>query len=77
LYEQLSFVNNLSLGNLLLKRLLMAIPRAEQSRRDFVMFNSSLRIEIPDEVEDMERELAAWEVNNSHRDPYQIPKSSE
>jgi hypothetical protein len=77
LYEQLSFVSNLSLGNILLKRFLMAIPRAEQSRHDFVMFDSSLRIEIPDEVEDMERELAAWEANNSHRDPYQIPKSSE
>lgn len=55
----------------------MAIPRAEQSHRDSVMFDSSLRIEIPDEVEDMERELAAWEANNSHRDLYQIPKSSE
>jgi hypothetical protein len=62
----------------------LAIPQAEQTRRDFVMFDASLRVDIPDEVQDMERELAAWEANRdrhildkSHQDPYRIPKSSE
>jgi len=48
------------------------------------MFDASLRVDIPDEVQDMERELAAWEANRdrhildkSHQDPYRIPKSSE
>ena len=84
MYEHLSIVNNFSLGNLLLKRLLLAIPQAEQTHHDFVMFDTSLRVDIPAEVEEMERELAAWEANRdrqisdkSQQDPYQIPKSSE
>lgn len=84
MYEHLSIVNNFSLGNLLLKRLLLAIPQAEQTRRDFVMFDASLRVDIPAEVAEMERELAAWEANRdrqisdkSQQDPYRIPKSSE
>ena len=76
--------NSFCLGNLLLKRLLLAIPKAQQSRRDFIDFDESLRADIPDEVEEMERDLAAWELNRDRRDsdktlrdPYQIPKSSE
>jgi hypothetical protein len=62
----------------------LAIPKAQQSRRDFIDFDESLRADIPDEVEEMERDLAAWELNRDRRDsdktlrdPYQIPKSSE
>jgi hypothetical protein len=76
--------NSFCLGNLLLKRLLLAIPKAQQSRCDFIDFDESLRADIPDEVEEMERDLAAWELNRDRRDsdktlrdPYQIPKSSE
>jgi len=76
--------NSFRIGNLLLKRLLLAIPKAQQSRRDFVNFDESLRAEIPDEVAEMERNLAAWELNRDHcdsektlHDPYQIIKSSE
>jgi hypothetical protein len=76
--------NSFWIGNLLLKRLLLAIPKAQQSRRDFVNFDESLRAEIPDEVAEMEQNLAAWELNRDRcdpdktfHDPYQIPKSSE
>jgi hypothetical protein len=62
----------------------LAIPKAQQSRRDFIDFDESLRADIPDEVEEMEQDLAAWELNRDRRDsdktlrdPYQIPKSSE
>jgi hypothetical protein len=62
----------------------LAIPKAQQSRRDFVNFDKSLWAEIPDEVAEMEQNLAAWELNRDRRDsdntlydPYQIPKSSE
>jgi hypothetical protein len=64
--------------------LLLAIPKAQQSRHDFVNFDRGLRAEIPDEVAEMERNLAAWELNRDRHDsdkalydPYQIPKSSE
>jgi hypothetical protein len=84
LYEHLSIVNNFSLGNLLLKRLLLAIPQAKQTHHNFVMFYVSLHVDIPAEVEEMEWELAAWEANRDHQisdksqqDPYWIPKSSE
>jgi hypothetical protein len=72
-----------STGNLLLKRLLLAIPKAQESRHDFTNFDKSLRVEIPEEVKEMERDLAAWELNRDCRsgkncgDPYRIPKSSE
>jgi hypothetical protein len=62
----------------------LAIPKAQESRRDFTSFDESLRAEIPDEVKEMEEDLAAWELSRSGgdldktlRDPYRIPKSSE
>ena len=64
-------------GNLLLKRLLIAIPQAIQTRFDFKAFDKSLRQEMPAEVLKMEKALAAWVDDKSCPDPYCIPKSSE
>jgi hypothetical protein len=81
--NQMALLLKVSTGNLLLKRLLLAIPKARESRRDFINFDKSLHEEIPDEVKEMERDLAAWELNRdchsgkNCRDPYRIPKSSE
>jgi len=50
-----------SIGELLLKRLLVAIAEALKARRDFVEFDKSLRAEIPDEVAEAEKSIAAWE----------------
>jgi hypothetical protein len=66
-----------SLGNLLLKRLLLAIPQANQTRKDFVDFDASLREENPEEVATVEQELEAWVVDKTKPDPYRLPKSSE
>lgn len=66
-----------SVGNLLLKRLLLAISRANQSRKDFTAFNESLQAEVPDEVKEAERAIAAWEKDKTQPDPYRVPKSSE
>jgi hypothetical protein len=62
----------------------LAIPKAQESCRDFIKFDENLRAEIPDEVVEMEQKLTAWELNRDCRDvgkthlnPYQIPKSSE
>lgn len=65
------------LGNLLLKRMLLAIPQAIQSRSDFVNFDECLRVDIPEEVDEMERALKAWEEDRSQGDPYRVPKSSK
>lgn len=64
-------------GDLLVKRLLIAITQAKQSRQDFRNFDTSLRAEIPDEVKEMEAAVAAWEADHSKPDPYLMPKSSE
>ena len=72
--------NNFEVG----QRLLLAIPKAQESHRDFTSFDESLCAEIPDEVKEMEEDLAAWELSRSSGDldktlhnPYHIPKSSE
>lgn len=64
-------------GNLLLKRLLLAIPEAIRTANDFRRSNTRLREENPAEVEIMERELLDWELDHSKPDPYQVPRSSE
>jgi hypothetical protein len=64
-------------GDLLLKRLLLAIPQALQSREDYIKFDASLRVDMPDEVNEIEKDLEAWELDKTHRDPYRVPKSSK
>lgn len=66
-----------NIGNLLLKRLLLAIPQAKQSREDFFHFDKGLREEIPHKVVEMEKGLAAWIEDKSCPDPYRVPKSSK
>ena len=56
----------------------MATTEAGKSRRDFTLFDSSLREENLAEVVEMESDLAAWTDDHSSRpDPYRLPKSSE
>jgi hypothetical protein len=64
-------------GNLLLKRLLVAVPQAKQSKKDFIKFDQCLREENLEEVLQMERDVAAWAKDKSRPDPYRLPKSSE
>lgn len=64
-------------GKLLLKRLLQAIPKADEARRDFTLFDSSLRVDIPEEVASMEADIKAWELDKSLPDPYRVPKSGK
>jgi hypothetical protein len=64
-------------GNLLLKRLLLAITQAKQSKDNFVKFDASLREDNLAEIIEMEKDLAAWEEDKSCCDPYRLPKSSE
>ncbi|KIM91411.1 hypothetical protein PILCRDRAFT_607 [Piloderma croceum F 1598] len=67
----------MGLGNLLLKWLLVATTEAGKSRRDFTLFDSSLRKENLAEVVEMESNLAAWTDDHSSRpDPYCLPKSN-
>lgn len=64
-------------GNLLLRRLLVAIPEAQQTRRDFLKFTETLEAEDSDELVLMREELAAWTANKTQPDPYRLPKSSK
>lgn len=57
-------------GNLLLKRLLLAIPQAISSCNDFKRFNARLRDEDPAELQAMELELAEWQEDRLKPDPY-------
>lgn len=57
--------------------MLLAIPKAQSLRRDFVQLNVCLRVENPVEVLAMEEGLAAWENDHSCPDPYRVPKSSK
>jgi hypothetical protein len=66
-----------NIGKCLLKRLLIAIPQAKQTRFDFKTFDKSLCQDVLAEVLKMERVLAAWVDDKSCPDPYRIPKSSE
>lgn len=68
-------INN-SIGNLLLKRLILAIGLAVETRNDFRRFHTSLQTENPTELAAMEAELAAWEIDHDKPDPYLLPKSS-
>jgi hypothetical protein len=66
------------IGNLLLKRLLLATTQANETKEDFIKFDRSLREENPTEVATMESDLATWEADHSSRpDPYRLPKSSK
>jgi hypothetical protein len=65
------------LGNLLLKRLLIAVTQANTSKSDFVKFDHSLREENEEEVKKWETDLAAWAEDNTLPDSYRLPKSSK
>lgn len=60
-----------------MRRLVLAIPRAQNTRDDFENFDKSLREDIPEEVEQMAITLKLWEEDKAHPDPYLLPKSSE
>ncbi|KZP14909.1 hypothetical protein FIBSPDRAFT_751237, partial [Athelia psychrophila] len=66
----------MGLGNLLLKRLILAIGLAVETRNDFRRFHTSLQTENPTELAAMEAELAAWEIDHDKPDPYLLPKSN-
>lgn len=65
------------LGNLLLKRLVLAIPQAIHSYNDYERFTIRLRKEDAVELEAMQNELAEWEEDMTKADPYRLPQSSE
>ena len=65
------------IGNLLLKRMLRAIPEAIRTSKDFVNFDRCLREEDEALVKQWEAELLAWMQDKSLPDPYRIPASCE
>lgn len=67
----------IQVGDLLLKRLLIATPKARRARRDFVEYDSYMRIDRPAEVQAIEEVLAAWQNDRSCPDPYLLPKCSK
>lgn len=70
-------IANIYIGNLLLKRLILAIGSAVETRNDFRRFHTGLQKENPAELAAMETELAAWEADHDKPDPYLLPKSSK
>lgn len=64
------------LGNLLLKQLLIATPKAQMSCRDFNQLDKSLHTENSAEHLAMQTALAAWEADHKQPDPYRLLKSS-
>lgn len=70
------FVDTQLVGNLLLKRLILAIPQAIHLHNDFERFNARLREEDPVELEAMADELTEWEKDRKKPDPYRLPKFS-
>ena len=76
IFFKLVFLNHAVVGNLLLKRLLVAIPQAIRTHNEFVTLNVSLRSENPEELAAMEQALVAWEADKTQPDPYRLPKSS-
>lgn len=65
------------IGNLLLKRMLRAIPEAIWTSKDFVNFDRCLREEDEALVKQWEAELSVWMQDKSLPDPYRIPASRE
>jgi hypothetical protein len=65
------------IGNLLLKRMLRAIPEAIRTSKDFINFDRCLREEDEALVIQWEAELSAWMQDKSLPDPYHIPASRE
>jgi hypothetical protein len=56
----------------------LATTQTDETKKDFVKFDASLRKENPTEVATMESDLAAWEADHLSRpDPYRLPKSSK
>lgn len=64
-------------GNLLVRRLLAAIPEARQTRRDHLRFTDMLEQEYPQHLAATREQLAAWTDDKSQPDPYILPRSSE
>lgn len=61
---------------MLLKRLILAIGMAIETRNDFKRFHAGLQEENTAELAAMEEELAAWQADHAKTDPYLLPKSS-
>jgi hypothetical protein len=55
--------------------MLLAIPEALQSRKDFVTFDGCLREEDNNQVVQWEAEVAAWAEDKLLPDPYRLPPS--
>ena len=67
----------LFLGDLFVHNLCKAIKQARQACIDFEAFDKSLHPDIPEEVEEMELALEAWENDKPQPDPYKLPKASK
>ena len=65
------------IGNLLLKRMLHAIPEAIRTSKDFINFDRCLCEEDEALVIQWETELSAWMQDKSLPDPYRIPALRE
>lgn len=83
-------LNDTRAGNLLLKRLLIAIHQTIRTHAEFKAYDASLREEYPAEIALAEKELAAW-IKETHgkkpcdcvaakysedADPFRMPRSS-
>jgi hypothetical protein len=55
--------------------MLLALPEALQSRKDFVVFDECLHDEDNSQVVQWEAEVAAWVEDKSLPDPYRVPPS--
>ncbi|KAF7974010.1 hypothetical protein HWV62_13513, partial [Athelia sp. TMB] len=64
------------LGNLLLKRILLATPMAKGTHRNFDHLDKCLRKEDPTEHAAMQTALTDWEDDHKNGDPYRMPKST-
>jgi len=76
-HSNCSLTDHSSTGYLLLKRLLVAIPQAIQTRNDFHALTKALKADNPEELIAMEAALEAWESDKTQPDPYRLPKSSK
>ncbi|KAL6302867.1 hypothetical protein BKA93DRAFT_818322 [Sparassis latifolia] len=64
------------LGNMLLCRMLEAIPEAVTHHKDFCKFTSGLLAQCPADISAWRTMLEKWEVDHSKPDPYALPEST-
>lgn len=57
--------------------MLVAIPNAIRTRRDFEQFDACLRVEHAAQVTQWEEELEAWMEDKSLPDPFAVPVISK